>query len=313
MLSNRAIHLYLTNQKVEWIEDQILFLKHWTAQNHFEFSYSEDSKPGVMNFLFDGAHLTKADIDRLVLEKIQIFLIATEHVSIEGGFHYNGLHWSKEFDASIDRFTSRRRLSELINLSEHCEAILILGELPDAEEYRKCFPNKLVFNLDYPMLGDEIELVSKKIEYDAIFTAPTSYSLTDYRVENIEKMIAKGFKIHKEFGMSYEEFQSLANKTNAILHIPKSQAWIWPSPMRIFRAALTDLNFVSIGSKVTYDQQTILSPLVTDYSDTLNSMDFITKPSMRSRYNKLVDSEKNIALGVKWHEYLKATVEDSYL
>ena len=313
MLSNRAIHLNLTNQREEWVEDQILFLKHWTTQNHFDFSYSDELKSGAMNFLFDGANITKAEKDRLVLEKIQTFLIATEHVSNKGGFHYNGLHWSKEFDASIDRFTSRRRLSQLINLSEHCEAILILGDLPDAEDYRESFPNKLVFNLEYPLLGDENEMVAKKIEYDAIFTAPTPYSLTDYRDEIIEKLITKGNRIHTEFGMNFEEFQFLANKTNSILHIPKSQSWVWPSPMRIFRAAISDLNFVSVEFKVTYDHQSILEPLVTAFSDTLEAVDFTAKPSMRKRYNNLVNSEINIALGVKWHEYLKATVEDSYL
>jgi hypothetical protein len=145
VITNRSFHVNLTNQPEKWVEDQLLFLNYWAIENGFKFSYSSKFKKEALNFLFDGATLTQLELDSINTKQLSIFLIATEHLSHEGNLYYNGLHWSKQYDASIDKFTSQKRLGELVNVSELCDAIVILGDLPKIDAYKKSFPNKLIF------------------------------------------------------------------------------------------------------------------------------------------------------------------------
>jgi hypothetical protein len=312
MFLKRWIHINLTNQREIWVEDQITFMRYWSKQNGFHFTYSNKFMDDALNFLFDGASVSESEKTKLDSGKFLMYLIATEHINFDEDLHYNGLHWSSQFDESVDKFTSQKRLGELVSLAEKCEAILILGDLPNIEEYKKSFPSKLIFTLDFPTILDEKIQDGKEIEYDAIFTAAHPDSLTKYRAELIKKLSDEGLRIQKSFGLNLEEFRTLASKTDTFLHIPKTENWVWSSPMRVFRAALTNLRFLSIGSKPIGGRISISDDLVDNDLKAIEAKHLLSRPSMRERYDDLVSSEKNVELGVSWKRYVEVLVPDTF-
>ena len=308
-MENRVqFHVNLSDQPQAGLEDQLEFLKLWATQNGFVYSESRNFLSNAFNFIFDGAKVSDQLLHLLKSNKIPLFLIATEHLSFEKVLRYNGLPWSKQFDSTIDRFSSQHRLGELIRVSEYCEAIVILGDLPDIEQYQRAFPNKLIFNLDYPVISPA-SIREKKIgEFDLIFSAPTIDSLTPYRKKIIRELHLKGTSVVQIFGKSLEEFRTESMRVRAILHVPKTESWSWSSPMRIFRAALADLHFVRVGISTNHLDDSILDTLGMELEFFCNSSELDLNFSMTERYNKLVFSDNNVKLGKAWRIYLKELI-----
>ncbi len=305
-MENRAqFHVNLSDQPQAGLEDQLEFLNLWATQNGFAYSQSRNFLSNAFNFIFDGAKVSDQVLNLLKSNKIPIFLIATEHLSFEKVLRYNGLPWSKQFDSAIDRFSSQHRLGELIRVSEFCEAIVILGDLPDIREYQRAFPNKLIFNLDYPVISPACIPENKIGEFDLIFSAPNIDSLTPYRKKIIRELQLKGTSVVQVFGKSLEEFRTESISVRAILHVPKTESWSWSSPMRIFRAALADLHFVRAGITTNHLDDSILDTLGMELEFFRNASEQDLNFSMTERYNELVSSDNNVKLGKAWRIYFE--------
>jgi len=227
------------------LRDIIFIIKKICVEKKWHFSTSIEPIAGALNVVAEGLTPPQADKikDWCSKNDERINFLQTENFQYsenDGVLQINGKNWYETSDSknSIDDLTIPFwRIESIVKLIDLIDLYIFVGDGLDCTNFSKFTPQIKHLHLQYPKLSFlEHQSDFYPFEYDLFFSLPSKKSLTPFREQYISTEL-KHLKILVKETSTLQEWIEFVSISRNLLHLPKSEGFIWPSSYRIWMGA----------------------------------------------------------------------------
>jgi hypothetical protein len=242
---NPPIHLWVYNNPLHGISDQIEFIFMIMREHGYKITMSRHPREDALNLVVE--NFSEATSGTLIEfcknHGKRVALVMTEHLDLMGYqlFIHGDPLWSK--NDYMHPATQVARIKNMMDCIPYLRAILVLGDLPELIGADVMFPGVPVRTLPFPKI-DFIDVSKKEAKTDFVFSGV----LTDFRKDILKKIQLNYSVDHPNYFLTRKERDRLYETAKIILNVPQRDGWRWLSLMRVMAALRCGRATISIGT-----------------------------------------------------------------
>lgn len=246
-MNKPKIRLWIFNNPIRGITDQLDFLRFSLQSAGYVVSISNHPAPDALNVLIENLNeKTYPELEKFCKATgKRVAVVMTEHVDfVDRGIYFHGLPFNIPTEY-MHAMTRRVRLLHLLIAKQHLRAFFRLGDLPALIGLDDMFPGIPIATLPFPQIPvqDRALGVNANMTHDLVFTG----ALTSYR-RHVLDLLGQQFNILvADKQVSRRRRDAMTAQAKAVLNIPQDADWRWISSMRIMAAWRCGRPVVNVG------------------------------------------------------------------